>query len=111
MTARRTALVVVLLVALPAVAGGADAKPPHAIAAEAKAPQATGAARQAQLDILRDTIRANKRALVAVNLKLTDEEAGRFWPIYDRYEGELRAVNDRVVKLIDEYTKSFSNLS
>jgi len=102
MIARRTAFVVALLVAFPAIALGADA---------AKAPQATGAARQAQLDVLRDTIRANKRALVAVNLKLTDEEATRFWPIYDRYEGELRAVNDRVVKLLDEYSKSFSSLA
>ena len=67
--------------------------------------------KQMQLDVLRDTIRANKRALIAVNLPLTDEEAGRFWPIYDRYEGELKTLNDRMVKLLDEYTQSFPNLA
>jgi hypothetical protein len=93
MTATRIFLLVSLLIALPAASLRA------------------GEARQAELDILRDTIRANKRALIAVNLPLTDEEAGKFWPIYDRYEGELRTINDRVVKLLDEYTTSFPNLS
>jgi hypothetical protein len=69
-----------------------------------------GEARQAQLEVLRDTILANKRALVAVNLPLTDDEAARFWPIYERYESELKAINDRVVKLIDEYTQAFLDL-
>jgi hypothetical protein len=45
---------------------------------------------EANLDILLDTIRANKKALVAANLTLTDEEAARFWPLYDRYQTEPR---------------------
>lgn len=102
MTATLTALFVSLLIAVPAAPLRAE---------DAKHTQPAGDARQAQLDILRDTIRANKRAFVAVNLPLTDEEAGRFWPIYDRYEGELRAINDRVVKLLDEYTSNFADLA
>ncbi len=70
-----------------------------------------GEAARANLEILRDTIRANKRALVAVNLDLSDQEAARFWPVYDRYEKELTAVNDRLVKLIQDYTTSFHDLS
>jgi hypothetical protein len=102
MIGSRIALLVSLLIALPSASLGA---------ADAKHTQPTGEARQAELDILRDTIRANKRAFVAVNLRLTDDEAGRFWPIYDRYDGELRTINDRVVKLLDEYSSSFPNLS
>jgi hypothetical protein len=63
------------------------------------------------LEILRDTIRANRRALVAVNLTLTDEEAKQFWPIYDRYQGELASVHDRLVRVIEDYTRSFKDLS
>ncbi len=92
MTAPRLALAASLLMA--------------ALAAPLHAQQA----REAEMDVLRDTILANKRAFVAVNLRLTDDEAGKFWPIYDRYEGELRTLNDRVMKLLDEYTKSFPNL-
>lgn len=65
----------------------------------------------ANLDVLRDTIRANRKALVAVNLTLTDAEAAAFWPLYDRYQAELKGVNDRLVKLISDYTSHYSELT
>jgi len=74
-------------------------------------PGRAGEAAKADLDILRDTIRANRKALVAANLTLTDDQAGKFWPLYDRYQTELNSVQDRAVKIIEEYTASFSNLS
>ena len=94
---RAAALLTALLLAVPAFAG-TPAK-------------ATGEADKANLDVLRSTIRANKKALVAVNLKLTDAEAKDFWPLYDRYEGELKTVNDRLVKLIEDYTKGYATLT
>ena len=75
---------------------------------------APGRAREASdpgLEILRDTIRANKKALVAANLRLTDDEAKQFWPVYDRYQSELTGVQDRAVKVIEDYTASFHDLS
>ena len=77
----------------------------------AAAPACAGEAADTDLDILRDTIRANRKALVAANLTLTDEEAGKFWPLYDRYTTELKAVNDRLVKVIQDYTAGFKDLS
>ena len=65
----------------------------------------------ANLDILRDTIRANRKALVAVNLTLTDAEAAQFWPLYDRYQAELKSVNDRLVKIVSDYTSNYSKLT
>lgn len=73
-------------------------------------PGRAGEADKANLDILLDTIRANRKALVAANLPLTDEEAGKFWPVYDRYQGEMNGVQDRVVKIIQDYSASFKNL-
>ena len=70
-----------------------------------------GEADKANVDILLDTIRANKKALVAANLTLTDQEAAAFWPLYDRYQDELRAVQDRGVQVIQDYTASFKDLS
>jgi hypothetical protein len=70
-----------------------------------------GSADEINLEILRDTIRANKRALVAVNLGLTDDEAERFWPVYDRYQAELTGVHDRLVAVIEDYTASFTDLA
>ena len=74
-------------------------------------PGRAGEAANAELDILRDTIRANKKALVAANLNLTDDEAAKFWPLYDRYHTELGAIQDRGVKVIQDYDASFHDLS
>ena len=70
-----------------------------------------GEAAKANKEILGDTIRANKKALAAVNLRPTDEEAARFWPAYDRYQQDLAGVQDRLVKVIADYTANFRNLS
>jgi hypothetical protein len=72
---------------------------------------AAGEAATANLDVLRDTIRANKKALVAASLTLTDAEAKDFWPLYDKYEGELKGVNDRLLTLIQSYTGNYKTLS
>jgi len=74
-------------------------------------PGRAGDAAKANLDILVDTIRANRKALVAANLTLTDEEAARFWPLYDRYQDDLKPVQDRAVKVIEDYIASFNNIS
>jgi hypothetical protein len=81
------------------------------IAALSAATGDAGEAARANLDILRDTIRANKKALVAVNLNLTGEEAAKFWPIYDRYQKDLTGVHDRLIALIEDYTANFRDLS
>ena len=74
-------------------------------------PAAAGEADEAELEILVSTIQANKKALVAVNLKLEDVEAKAFWPVYDRYERDLSSVRDRLVRLIDDYTANFATMS
>jgi hypothetical protein len=70
-----------------------------------------GEAAKADLDVLVNAIRANRKAVVAVNLKLTDDEATKFWPIYDRYQKEINAVGDRLVALIGDYTQNFRDMS
>jgi len=71
----------------------------------------TGQAAEANLAVLVDAIRSNRKALVAVNLKLTDDEATTFWPVYDRYQQEINATGDRMVGVIQEYSAHFSDLS
>jgi hypothetical protein len=70
-----------------------------------------GEADEANLDILRSTIRANKKALVAASLTLSDEEATKFWPLYDEYQKKLTAVNDRLVALVQDYTTNYATLT
>lgn len=81
------------------------------LAGSAVAQQGTGTTQtESQLSILLDTIRANRKALVAVNLGLSADEAKSFWPLYDKYLSDLGENQNKVVAVIDEYTKNFSSL-
>jgi hypothetical protein len=66
---------------------------------------------ETSLGILLDALRSNRKALVAVNLNLTDEQAAKFWPLYDRYQKEISAIGDRIVGVIQDYSASFNDLS
>jgi hypothetical protein len=74
-------------------------------------PPSTGTAGEANLELLANAIRANRKAFVAVNLGLSDDEAARFWPVYDRYQQEIQAIGDRMNRVIQEYSASFPDLS
>jgi hypothetical protein len=71
----------------------------------------SGPATEATLEVLLNTIRANRKALVAVNLGLSDDEAATFWPVYDRYQKEITAIGDHLVAVIQDYTANFRDLS
>jgi hypothetical protein len=70
-----------------------------------------GAADQATTDALLSTIRANRKALVATNLQLSDAEAAAFWPVYDKYQSEINTLGDRFVRLIEDYTSAFPDIA
>ena len=50
---------------------------------------------------LRSAVQADKKALVASTLKLTDAEAQKFWPIYDSYQRSLDLNNRRVTLVLE----------
>jgi hypothetical protein len=63
------------------------------------------------LDLLRKDIRSQRKQLIAANLQLTDQEATKFWPVYDRYVTDLIAINDRKFGLIQEYADGYGKLT
>jgi hypothetical protein len=76
------------------------------VAATSRADQAT-----AEMDAVRDAIRANRKAVVTANLKLSDEEATKFWPLYEEYLKELSALQDRLAKVVEQYAKQHETLT
>ena len=46
-----------------------------------------------------------------MNLRLTDEEATKFWPLYDRYQKEISVIGDRMTALVEDYITNFRDLS
>jgi hypothetical protein len=63
------------------------------------------------VDLLRHDVRSQKRQIIAANLHLTDEEAGKFWPIYDRYTAELVKINDAKYAAIKEYVQNYESIT
>lgn len=63
------------------------------------------------LDLLRRDIRSQRKQLIASNLNLTDQEATKFWPVYDQYVSELITINDRKFGLIQEYADNYGKLT
>jgi hypothetical protein len=59
-----------------------------------------------EIAMLRSDLRANRKQVIAANMKLTETEAEKFWPIYDQYVNELVKINDMKYALIKEYLQS-----
>ena len=57
------------------------------------------------IDMLRKDVRSQKKQIIAANLKLTDQEAQKFWPIYDRYTADLVEINNTKYALIKQYVQ------
>jgi Spy/CpxP family protein refolding chaperone len=59
------------------------------------------------MQILRDKIKADKKVVVAANMELTDAQAKAFWPIYDAYQNDLKAINERLGNAILAYADAY----
>ena len=66
-------------------------------------------AAQTDMQILLDKVKADKKLLVANNMSLTDAESQAFWPVYDSYQKDLGAINQRTIKLIKSYADAWNN--
>ncbi len=58
--------------------------------------------------IVMEKVRADKKLLVAANMNLTEQEAAGFWPVYESYQKDLGALNDRTRKAIASYADAYN---
>jgi hypothetical protein len=93
----------------PAPTGTNQPTPPSA-----SGPQANMTAEQindANIRLMRQDVRSQRKKIVAENLPLTETEATKFWPLYDRYIAETVKVNDVRYGLIKEYANNYQTTS
>ena len=62
----------------------------------------------ANIQLMRQDIRSERKKVVAANMPLTETEATKFWPVYDRYIAETVKINDSRYALIKEYAEKYS---
>jgi hypothetical protein len=60
---------------------------------------------------MREDIRSERKKIVAANMPLTEAEATKFWPVYDRYISETIKINDARYSLIKEYARSHDTMT
>ncbi len=64
-----------------------------------------------QIAVTRADIQADRQAIVAANMPMTEEQSKAFWPLYREYRAELAKPGDRIVALLENYAKNYANLS
>jgi hypothetical protein len=63
------------------------------------------------MQLLKSDVRSQKKQIVAANMDLTDAEAEKFWPVYDRYTADVAKVYDTKIALVQEYFENYQTMS
>jgi hypothetical protein len=63
------------------------------------------------VELLRKDLRSQKKQIIAANMDLTDAEAEKFWPVYDRYAADLTKIYDTKIALVEEYLDHYKTMS
>ncbi len=101
-----------LLVFGSAVMAQDKAAPAKAPAKAAPSPAATKEQNLKEyITLLRQDVRSQKSAMMSAVMQLDADEAAKFWPIYRDYDAELSKLNDLRVANIEEYSKSYNQLT
>jgi hypothetical protein len=60
---------------------------------------------------LQADLKADRQAVVAGNLPLSEGEAKAFWPVYKEYRGEVEKLGDRAAKVIMAYAANYESMT
>ena len=103
----------ITVIALAVSTGGSSAQQPAAKQMQGRGPVSQDAQWSTDDDIqlLRKNLRSQKKQIIAANMDLTDAEAERFWPVYDRYAADVAKVYDTKVALFQEYLENSDTMS
>lgn len=63
------------------------------------------------LEIAREVLKTEKKAVIAEVMQLTDEESKPFWNLYNEYQGNLHLVQNKRIDIIQDYAENFENLT
>jgi hypothetical protein len=64
-----------------------------------------------QIQQIQADLKADRQAVVAANLPLTEAESKTFWPVYKEYRTEVERLGDRTAKLIASYAKAYASMT
>jgi hypothetical protein len=63
----------------------------------------------AEFEKTREAMQKQKDAVIAADMKLTEQEDKLFWPLYQEYQTAQRKLQDRAFKMMAEYAREREN--
>ena len=66
---------------------------------------------EAAIEVTRDVIRTERKAIVATSMALTEEQATAFWPVYNEYAEARRKIFDQRVQVIQKFAAEYETLT
>jgi len=66
---------------------------------------------ESYIALLRSDLQNEKTTILTDNLKLSEDEATKFWPLQRSFENDLSKLGDERINVIREYAKTWPNLS
>ena len=85
---------------------GAAATSAQAVPASNNPNASAGPLSEGEIALMRKDLRGEKKKIVALNVPMTEDEATRFWPVYDKYVGEMTKIHDAFYANIKDYTEN-----
>lgn len=93
--------------AAPATGAPATGAP----ATGAPAPAADAKSLEQSLSEFRESLQQFETDVVSKNVSLTTEEATAFWPVFQRFQTEKKAIIDAQIEAVREYAKDYETLT
>src|SRR5215470_7926310 len=63
------------------------------------------------IQLMKSNLRSQKKQIVAANMELSDAEAEKFWPVYNRYAEDQAKIYDTKIALFQEYLQNYDSMS
>jgi hypothetical protein len=63
-----------------------------------------------EIEMVRSLVRIERKTAVEQAMQLAPAESQMFWSIYNEYEVERTAINDRTVKVVTDYAAAFPDV-
>jgi hypothetical protein len=61
--------------------------------------------------LLRADLKTQRKEIITELMQFDDEDAAKFWPLFQEYDGALTKIGDGRLALIVEYARNYQNLT
>ncbi len=63
-----------------------------------------------EIKLVQDAFGKDKRTLIESYMELSPEKAAAFWPVYDAFEVERKAISKERILIINEYIEKYTHI-